>query len=75
MNRSQNKRRSIRNTVADTVIAINGIDHSYTYGLHSIMYKLVQSLHCIAETNVTLSVNYSQVNKKDIKAFLTAFSL
>ena len=36
-------------------------DGSHTCGEHSIMYKLVQSLSCTPETNVTLCVNYTRI--------------
>ena len=36
-------------------------DGSYTNGEHSIIYKLVESLCCTPETNVTLYVTYTQI--------------
>ena len=36
---------------------------SYTSGEHSLTYKLVESLCYTPETNVTLRVNYTQINK------------
>ena len=35
-------------------------DGSYTGGEHSVIYKLVESICCTPETNVTLCVNYTQ---------------
>lgn len=37
-----------------------GIDVSYTSDEHSIMYKLIDSLCCTHEINVTLYVSYTQ---------------
>ena len=34
-------------------------------GEHSTVYKLVKSLYYTLETNVTLSVNYTQIKKKN----------
>ena len=42
-----------------------GTDGSYTCGEHSIMYKLVKSLSCTPETNVTLCVNYTQIKREN----------
>ena len=40
-------------------------DHNYTYhGEDCIMYKLVTSLCCMPETNITLYVNYTSIKKK-----------
>ena len=39
-------------------------DGSYAYREHSITHRVVESLCCIPETNVTLYVNYTQVKKK-----------
>ena len=36
-------------------------DGSYVCGEHSIMDRVVKSLHCIPETNVTLSVGYTSI--------------
>ena len=41
-----------------------GTDGSYTCGKHSIMYKIVESLCCTPETNITLHVNYTKKLKK-----------
>ena len=41
-----------------------GTDDSYTRGEHSIMHKLVKSLSCTPESNVTLCVAYNQKNKQ-----------
>ena len=40
-------------------------DSSYTCNEHSITYKLVESLCCTPETNVTLGVNYTQNNNSN----------
>ena len=34
-------------------------DKEYTYHEHSVMYRAVESLYCIPETNIKLYVNYS----------------
>ena len=35
-------------------------DGDYTYpGKHSIMYRIIESLCCIPETNITLYINYT----------------
>ena len=46
-----------------------GTDGSYTCGEYSIIYKLIKSLCCAPETNVTLPVNYTQKNffNKDVR--------
>ena len=38
---------------------------SYTSGEHSTMYKLVESLCCTSETNVSLCVNYTKKREKE----------
>ena len=39
-------------------------DGGYTCGGHSIMYRVVESLGCTFETNVTLCVNYTQRRRR-----------
>ena len=39
-----------------------GTDGNYTWE-NSIRYRLIQSLYCITETNVTLYVNYTSIKK------------
>jgi len=36
-------------------------DGSYTCGEHNITYRLIESLCCIPETNVTLCVDYTSI--------------
>lgn len=55
MKKPGNKR---HNRVNDIVIAMV-TDGSYTGGELSIIYKLVESLGCILETDVTLCIKYT----------------
>ena len=58
------------NIVKDIVIALDGdrwqLDGSYICE-PSITYKLVKSLFCTLETNLTFCVNYTQKKKKKKK--------
>ena len=56
----ENKRHSIGNIVSGTVIVFMVTDGRYTCE-HSIMGKLVESLWCTHETNVTYYVHYIQI--------------
>ena len=40
-------------------------DGSYTCGDHNIRHRLIESLCCITEINVTLCVKYKSIKKKD----------
>jgi len=40
-------------------------DGSYICGEHSLMHRVVKSLCCTLETNVTLCVNYISILKKE----------
>ena len=61
----RDERYSVGNIVNDTVIALYGTDYSYTCGKHSsIMDRLVESLYCIPDADVTLCVNYTSIKKK-----------
>lgn len=60
------RRYRIRNRVKGIVIALFS-DSSYACGEHSIMYRLVESLSCTTETNVTFSVNSTQRERKKSK--------
>ena len=55
MNRSGNKRYSVGNIINTIVTALHGDRWWLHCGEHSITCKLVRSLSCAPETNVTLS--------------------
>ena len=38
---------------------------SFTCGEHNIKYRLAESVSCTPETNVTLCVNYTSIEKKN----------
>ena len=44
------------------VIRYNGTDDSYTCGEQGIMYTVAESLCYTPEINVTMCVNYTQIN-------------
>lgn len=41
--------------------------NSYTCGEHSITYRVVETLLCAPETNITFSVNYTSLNLKTVR--------
>lgn len=57
----KNERYNLGNMVNSIVIALYGTDGSYTYGRHSIMHRVDESLCCTLETKVTSCVNYTQI--------------
>ena len=46
-------------------------EEGYTYpNEHRVMYRIVESLYCTPETNVTLYVNYTRIKKINTNFFL-----
>ena len=51
-------------SIVNGVIVLYGDRYSYICVEHSIIYKVVDSLCCTPETNVTLCVNCSSIKKE-----------
>lgn len=58
-----NKWHHLGNIVNDSIIASYVTDGWYTCGERSMRYKLVESLGCTPDINVTFCVNYTQIKK------------
>lgn len=57
----RDKRYSTGHIVDDTMLVLYGDRQELHCGKHSITYKVVQSLCCIPESNITLCVNYTSI--------------
>ena len=49
---------------------IKGIKSTHRHE-HGVMYRMVESLYCIPETNITLYVNYTGIFLKKIEVGIT----